>query len=217
MMGLEVMGLGFRYEKSLKWSIRNLDFKAYEGTITAITGGNGSGKTTLLRCISGIVPELYKGEMEGGVRLFNRDLKDMTRAEIVTVLGMVLQNPENQLFLSTVQDELVFGPENLCIPREEIGRRLKRTMELVGISHLVNENPSRLSGGEQQLVAIASVLMMEPRILLLDEIMSWVDRGGRERIRRLLLDLKDSGHTIVMVDHMEENILLADQIIEIRK
>lgn len=217
MISLEVSGLGFRYEKSPKWSIRNLDFKAYEGTITAITGGNGSGKTTLLRCISGLAPELYRGEIEGEIRLLGKNLKDMKRGDTIKLLGMVFQNPETQLFLSTVQDELVFGPENLCIPREEIGRRLKRTMDLVGISHLVHENPSRLSGGEQQLVAIASVLMMEPRILLLDEVMIWVDRGGRERIRRLLLDLKDSGHTIVLVDHMEENILLADQIIEIRK
>lgn len=217
MMGLEVSGLGFRYEKSTGWSIRNLAFNADEGTITAITGRNGSGKTTLLRCLSGLAPDLYRGEIEGEIKLYNRDIKEMSRGDIVKVLGMVFQNPETQLFLSTVQDELVFGPENMCIARSEIGERLQRTLELVGIGHLKEENPSRLSGGEQQLVAIASVLTMEPKILLLDEIMSWVDEEGRSRIRRLLLELRDRGHVIVMVDHLKENISMADQIIEIRK
>ncbi|MCR3955242.1 MAG: energy-coupling factor ABC transporter ATP-binding protein [Gudongella sp.] len=217
MISLEVSGLGFRYEKSPAWSIRNLDFMTYEGTITAITGSNGSGKTTLLRCISGLAPELYRGEIEGEIRLLGKNLKDMKRGDIIKLLGMVFQNPETQLFLSTVQDELTFGPENLCVTRDEIKERLERILGLVGIGHLRHENPSRLSGGEQQLVAIASVLMMEPRILLLDEVTSWVDVKGQDRIRGLLLELSDSGHTIVMVDHSKENILLADQIIEIRK
>jgi len=213
MISVSIKNLSFKYTKSDWWNIEDFSMDYEEGSITAIVGGNGSGKTTLLRCICGISPRIYKGEIKGEVRIYGRDISTLKIEEVIQDIGIVFQNPETQIFLSTVEDELVFGPENLCIPRDEIEVRLNETLDLIGLNHLRYKNPVDLSGGEQQLVTLGSVLMMNPRVLLLDEIMSWVDSTRQIEIREILKVLKNNGKTIIMVDHQFENIELADKVI----
>lgn len=215
MIAITVRNLGFKYEKADHWILNDLSMDINKGEITAITGGNGCGKTTLLRCIRGLAPNIYKGELVGDINILGKDLKEMDSLQLVKTIGIVFQNPETQLFSSTVEDELIFGVENLCIEKDEIEKRLKEILTLTGIEDLRLQNPGKLSGGEQQLVAIASVLMMDPEILLLDEVMSWVDKNNRIKIKSILTDLKNKGKTIVMVDHIDENIEFADRIIKI--
>lgn len=215
MIAITVRNLGFKYEKAEHWILNDLSMDINKGEITAITGGNGCGKTTLLRCIRGLTPNIYKGELVGDINILGKDLKEMDSLQLVKTIGIVFQNPEIQLFSSTVEDELIFGAENLCIEKDEIEKRLKEILTLTGIEDLRLQNPGKLSGGEQQLVAIASVLMMDPEILLLDEVMSWVDKNNRIKIKSILTDLKNKGKTIVMVDHIDENIEFADRIIKI--
>lgn len=215
MIAVSIKNLGFKYEKSDTWILKNISLDINKGEITVITGGNGSGKTTLLRCIRALIPNVYKGELVGNIRIFNQDLEEMNPLELVKTIGIVFQNPETQLFSSTVEDELVFGAENICLKRDEIHKRLNSILELTGIEHLRHSNPNNLSGGEQQLIAIAAVLMMDPEILLLDEVLSWVDKDNRSKILDILKSLKDKGKTIIMVDHIEENIRFADRILRI--
>lgn len=215
MIAIAVNNLWFKYEKANEWILKDLNVEINKGEITAITGGNGSGKTTLLRCIRRLAPNIYKGELVGDINVFGNDLSEMDSLQLVKTIGIVFQNPETQLFSSTVEDELIFGAENLCVEKDEIEDRLKDVLALTGIEELRLSNPGKLSGGEQQLVAIASVLMMDPEILLLDEVLSWVDKNNRIKIKNILTDLKNKGKTIVMVDHIDENIEFADRIIRI--
>ena len=163
----------------------------------------------------GLIPNTYKGEFSGEVLLFGKDIKDMNIDEIVTKVGIVFQNPSTQLFSPTIEDELAFGPENMCIEREKIGRRIDSILKTINMEEYRYENPNSLSGGQQQLIALASVLVLEPDILICDEIMSWVDRQGKKVIKDILLKLRGEGKTIIMVDHDMENIKIADKIIYI--
>ena len=119
---------------------------------------SGIGKSTLCYCLSGIIPHVYGGVMEGQVYLNGRDTRDLTLPQIATTLGIVFQNPDNQLFSFTVEDEVAFGPENLCLPPEEIEHRITDALKKVGMSEFRHANPQQLSGGQRQLIALASVL-----------------------------------------------------------
>jgi energy-coupling factor transport system ATP-binding protein len=169
------------------------------GQISALTGPSGSGKSTLCYCLSGVIPRFIKGEFSGDVSLEGR-------------VGMVFQDPDSQLFLPTVEDELAFGPENLCLPREEIGRRIESILQLIGLHRLRLANPVKLSGGGKQLVALGGVLTLDPDIILLDEPFSQLDDAMRGRIKTVLLELKRQGKAIVFVEHDKSNLEVADQI-----
>lgn len=210
-----INNLNFKYEKRDKKILENINMKFKSGQITAILGKSGSGKSSLCKCICGLIPNTYRGEFSGQVLLFGKDIRDMEIAEIISKVGIVFQNPSTQLFSPTIEDELAFGPENMCIEREEIGRRIDNILETFDMEEYRHENPNNLSGGQQQLIALASVLTLDPDILICDEIMSWVDTEGKNIIKKLLLRLKEEGKTIIMVDHDMENIEIADKIIYI--
>lgn len=215
MNALEVKNLSFKYNYSDQYILKDVSFSIKVGETLAITGPSGCGKSTLCSCICGLIPRLYKGELSGQVLLFGQNIKNLSLADTVTKIGIIFQNPSTQLFSPTIEDELAFGPENLCIDREEIGRRIDRILKTIKMEKYRLDNPNNLSGGQQQLIAIASVLMLEPSILVCDEIMSWIDDDGKEIIRNLLLELKDEGKTIIMVDHETDNIKLADRVIDL--
>ncbi len=215
MYGVQVRNLNFKYENRDKKTLENINLNFKTGEITAILGKSGCGKSTLCKCMCGLIPNTYKGEFSGEVLLFGKDIKDMNIDEIVTKVGIVFQNPSTQLFSPTIEDELAFGPENMCIEREKIGRRIDSILKTINMEEYRYENPNSLSGGQQQLIALASVLVLEPDILICDEIMSWVDRQGKKVIKDLLLKLRGEGKTIIMVDHDMENIKIADKIIYI--
>lgn len=215
MNSVEINHLSFKYKDSPKTILAQLSLKIKSGEITAITGQSGCGKTTLCRCICGLIPKVFEGEFSGEVLLFDENMENLTLSQVVQVAGIVFQNPSTQLFSPTVEDELAFGPENLCVAREEIGKRMDHILKMINMEKYRYENPNTLSGGQQQLIAMASVLMLNPRILICDEIMSWIDEEGRQIIKDLLIRFKKDGKTIIMVDHDMENIEMADKIIAI--
>ncbi|MFO7928201.1 MAG: ABC transporter ATP-binding protein [Candidatus Humimicrobiaceae bacterium] len=213
---IEIKDLHFRYPKSGKYILNGIRLEVKRGRILAITGLSGSGKTTLCYCICGIIPHIYGGEVRGEVLLFGKPVKGMDLPVIATKVGIVFQEPDTQLFSPTVEDEVAFGPENLCLDRKEIGKRIKSCLELVGMKKKRYEHPEHLSGGEKQLVAIASVLALDPEILILDEAMSEIDYRGRTRIKETILRLRDWGKGIVVVEHDRENLDIADSTVELK-
>lgn len=215
MNAVELKKLNFKYKNTQKRTLESVNLIVNQGEILAIYGASGSGKSTLCNCICGLIPNVYEGEYSGEVKIFGQDIKLMSRAEMAISVGMIFQNPSTQLFSPTIEDELAFGPENLCVDRNEIDLRIEEILKIINMEEYRYENPNSLSGGQQQLIAIASVLMLNPKILICDEIMSWVDEGGKEIIKNLLMNLKKQGKTIIIVEHDIENLKIADRVINI--
>jgi len=213
---IEISNLYFRYSKREEYLLKGLSLRVRKGELLAITGESGCGKSTLLSIICGIIPHIRKGEIEGEVKLFGREVRDMAIRDISKEVGIVFQDPDSQIFLPTVEDEIAFGPENLMVPREEIGLRIERALKAVNMEEYRLENPNNLSGGQKQLIAIASVLAMETDILLLDEVMSQIDEDGKDKIKRTILNLHREGKTMVIVDHDIDNLSLADRVLELK-
>lgn len=209
--------LSFGYPKREKKILDGIDLEVKKGEILAILGLSGSGKSTLCYCLSGIIPHIYNGELKGDVFIKGSNTVKLDISTIATKVGIVFQNPENQIFFSTVEDELAFGPENLCVKREEIATRIKKVLQLLGIEDIRYANTKHLSGGQKQLVALGAVLILEPEILIFDEVMSQIDPPGRKRIKNVIARLKDEGKTIVMVEHDLKNIDIADRKLLLKK
>ncbi len=213
---IEINNLHYKYEKSTKEILNGVNLKVAKGETVAIVGLNGSGKSTLMYNICGIIPHIYKGEAKGQVKIWGKDILNMRLSEISTKVGIVFQDPDTQLFSPTVENEIAFGPENLCVVREEIGLRIKRVLETVNMEEYRLENPNNLSGGQKQLIAIASVLAMETEILLFDEILSQIDREGKTKIKEVIKGLKKEGKTIVLIEHDPDNLQVADRVLQLK-
>jgi energy-coupling factor transport system ATP-binding protein len=212
---LEVSGLWYRYPGG-EDVLRGVNLTAERGEVLAIVGLSGSGKSTLCYCLSGIVPHIYSGNMRGEVLIYGMPTTLMKIPEIATRLGIVFQEPDTQLFSPTVEDEVAFGPENLCLSREKIGERLELALKQVGMEDFRLSSPSRLSGGQKQLIALASVLSLDPEILIFDEAMSQIDKQGKAAIKEVIKGLKGRGKTIVMIEHDFENLDVADRVLLLR-
>ncbi len=206
-LSLVVEDLSFRYRDRSEPAIRNVSFSLEAGKILLIAGASGCGKTTLIRCINGLIPRSYKGELSGRVLLNRQDTAGMPLARISQMVGTVLQDPERQILGAHVFTEVAFGLENLGVPREEILRRVDETLEYLGISHLKNRETFYLSGGEKQKVAVAGTLVMQPSILLLDEPLASLDPASAEEALRLVRRLADEGKTVVIIEHRVEDVL----------
>lgn len=215
MKAIEVNGLSFKYKNSDENILNNVSLIVESGEVVAITGKSGSGKSTLCSCICGLIPRLYHGDIAGDIFIYGRNIKDINISELVTKVGIIFQNPATQLFSPTIEDELAFGPENLCVDREEIGRRIDNILRIIKMEEYRFDNPNNLSGGQQQLVAIASVLMLNPEIIICDEIMTWIDEDGKKIINDILYKLKQEGKTLIIVDHESNNMNIIDRIIHI--
>lgn len=199
MRAAEVRNLTFKYKGQSAPVFSSVSFDLAAGQIVGLTGPSGCGKSTLGYCLCGVIPRLIKGDLSGQVNLSGR-------------AGIVFQDPDAQFFLTTVEDELAFAPENLCLPREEIEARITGTLESLGISDLRHERPSRLSGGQKQLVALGGVLTMAPDVIILDETMSQLDDAARDRVKQVLLGLKRENKTVIMIEHDRDSMSIADQI-----
>lgn len=214
---VEVRGLTFRYHENSRKILDDISLTVERGEVLAVVGLSGSGKTTLCYCISGIIPHIYTGKITGEVYLKDRLIAEMKPPEIATDLGIVFQNPETQLFFPTVEDEIAFAPENLCLERQEIGRRIEEVLNLTGMIDRRYDNPQHLSGGQKQLIALASVLSLQPEILILDEVMAQIDKKGKQAIKEMILDLKKKGKTVIMIDHDYENLHIADRVVVLKQ
>jgi energy-coupling factor transporter ATP-binding protein EcfA2 len=199
---VEVKELTFAYRGAKKPAIRNINLKLVGGEFLVVTGPTGCGKTTLARCFNGLIPHFHQGRMTGQIKLNGVETRERKVSDLSQTVGFVFQDPENQLVALNVERELAFGPENLGLPREEIRARVEEAIELVGIGHLRGKAPYELSGGEQQRVAIASVLTLKPSILVLDEPTSNLDPVGAKKVVTLLGVLnKDHGMIIILIEH----------------
>ena len=209
---VEVRDLHFKYHEDEKSIINGIDLSINQGEIFSILGLSGCGKSTFCYCICGIIPHVYPGVLQGEVLVFNKQVSKLELPLISTDVGIVFQDPDTQLFSPTVEDEVAFGPENLCLERSEIGKRIDHSLRVVRMEKYRFVHPEKLSGGEKQLVAIASVLAFQPQIIIFDESLSQIDNEGRERIKDTILKLRNSGKTIIMVEHDTDNLDIADRV-----
>jgi energy-coupling factor transporter ATP-binding protein EcfA2 len=204
---LVVENLSFRYRDRDELAIRDVSFELDGGKVLLIAGASGCGKTTLIRCINGLIPRSYKGELTGRVLLHGQETPEMPLSHISQIVGTVLQDPERQILGAHVFTEVAFGLENLGVPREEIIERVDDTLAYLGISHLKERETFHLSGGEKQKVAVAGILAMQPSILLLDEPLASLDPVSAEGALALIRRLADEGKTVVIIEHRVEDVL----------
>lgn len=207
---LVIENLGFRYRDRETPSIRDISFHLDAGELLLVAGTSGCGKTTLARCINGLIPRSYKGEVSGRVLLSGQDAASWPLARISEMVGTVLQDPERQILGSRVINEVAFGLENLGLPRGEILDRVSQAMDHLGIAHLRGRETFSLSGGEKQKVALAGVLAMRPGILLLDEPLASLDPVSAQETLRLTRQLVDEGMALLLIEHRVEDVLGID-------
>jgi len=204
---LVVEDLTFRYRDREEPSIRDISFTVSPGELLLLAGASGSGKTTLLRCINGLIPRSYKGEISGRILINGQDPSELSLARISQMVGTVLQDPERQILGSRVISEVAFGLENLGLPRPEIRERVDEALNHLKIAHLRDRETFSLSGGEKQKVALAGVLAMRPNILLLDEPLASLDPASAQEALQLVRELVDQGMSVLMIEHRVEDVL----------
>jgi energy-coupling factor transporter ATP-binding protein EcfA2 len=194
--------LSFTYAGAEFPSMDKVRLSVEKGEFVILTGPSGCGKTTLCRCLNGLIPNFYSGNLEGELEVDGINASGIPTAELATHVGFVFQNPENQLFSLSVERDVAFGLENLGIPRKEALERVQWAMEATGIVDLRDKPPYELSGGQQQRAAIAGVLAMRPSILVLDEPTSFLDPKSAEDIVRVIAKLnRELGLTTLLVEH----------------
>ena len=204
---LVIENLSFRYRSRNEPALKNINLSVGSGQVILIAGASGCGKTTLARCINGLIPRSYKGEITGTIKMLGQDIADLTLARISQMVGTVLQDPERQILGTRVLSEVAFGLENLNLSREEIYQRIDESLDRLRIPHLRERETFSLSGGEKQKVALAGVLAMHPRILMLDEPLASLDPASAEEALGMVRSLADDGMTILMVEHRVEDVL----------
>lgn len=204
---VEIDGLTFRYRRATEPALRDIRLSVEPGEVLLVAGPSGCGKSTLIRSINGLIPHAYPGELGGTVRVAGRLTTEQRLRDISRLVGTVLQDPAKQIVGATVEAELAFGPENLGIERSEIRRRIGDVADRAGIRPLLGRETSALSGGERQLLAIGGILMLEPRLYVVDEPLANLDPVSAARLLAILRALADEGHAIVIVEHRVEEAL----------
>ena len=199
---IETKGLTYTYPGASRQSIADVSLKIDKGEFTLVTGPSGCGKTTLCRCFNGLIPHFYQGEMKGEINVAGLKIAEHPIYELAKHVGLVFQNPENQLFALSVEKDVAFGLENLGVPREEMREKVDWALQLTGIYDLRERAPYELSGGQQQRVAIASVLAMQPEVIVLDEPTSFLDPLSARKIFEVIHQLNENlDITVVLVEH----------------
>lgn len=197
--------LSYQYITSASPVIKHISLTVNRGDYLAVVGPSGSGKSTLCLTFNGIIPHSITGIMSGDVVVDGLNTREHPVYELAEKVGIVLQNPESQLFAMSVEEELAFGPENLGLPREEILVRVEEGLTVTGIQDR-DRFPFSLSGGEKQKLAIASMLTMQPSYLVLDEPTSQLDPRGKEEVYSVLEMLHRKGVTLVLIEHDTEHV-----------
>jgi len=212
---IETNALTYTYPGATKPSIRDVSLSIEKGKFVILTGPSGCGKTTLCRCFNGLIPHFYSGELKGELCVAGLNVGEHAIYEMAKQVGLVFQNPENQLFALSVEKDVAFGLENLGMPRDQMKDRVNWALQMTGIEELRERAPHELSGGQQQRVAIASVLAMQPEIMIFDEPTSFLDPLGAQKIFEVINDLKRKlGVTIILVEHrLDLAARYADQVV----
>jgi len=212
---IKIKDLSYYYSNTQKPALDNINLGIPEGQFVLIAGGSGSGKSSLARAIAGLIPDFYGGHYAGAVSLAGKILRQTDRREIAQMVSMVFQDPESQLVMSNVTQEIVFGMENLGMPNHLMQRRLVEVADSLGLSNCLNRSLPELSGGKKQKVALASALAVQPRILILDEPTSQLDPVASEEIFAMIKRLnEENGITVILVEQrLERCFQLADRIL----
>ncbi|MBD3194650.1 MAG: ATP-binding cassette domain-containing protein [Candidatus Lokiarchaeota archaeon] len=209
----------FRYKGNEEYALNNINLNIEKNKFILLAGETGSGKTTLLRCMNGLIPQFYSGHYRGKVEIKGNDSTQVNIADLSTIVGIVFQNPENQLVSMNVEHEIAFGMENLGFPRDKIRKKIEEVVQLTGIESIMDKAPFEISGGEQQRVAIASILALEPELLILDEPTANLDPLFAQNIINLLSSIqKKTNITIIISEHrMDLVVPIVDEIILMEK
>ena len=216
----KIENVNYKYPLEDKQALKNINIEIKKGEFWAVIGKNGSGKTTFCNMLRRFVPDFYKGELTGKIMLEDKELKDYSQKELVQKIGFVFQNPFTQIsgVKDTVFEEIAYGLENLGLEKEEIISKVEKILKMLEIEKLRDRNPYDLSGGQKQRVALASIIAMDPDILVIDEPTSQLDPKGTEDIFRIINLMANEGKTIILVEHKLEliaeyaqNILVLDE------
>lgn len=206
---IEISDVTFTYQNAGGQPVLNgVNARFFPGTVTIVCGPTGSGKTTLVRLLNGLIPHFYEGEMKGDVIVEGINTRNTSTAKLAQTVGMVFQNPDNQLVSSSCEREIAFGPENLGIPRAEIGERVESSIQLLGLEEIRDCSPNELSGGQKQKVAIAAALALKPSVLVFDEPTSNLDPESISKLGGIIEAIKAKlNSTIIIVEHRLEPFL----------
>lgn len=207
---LEVEGLSFRYDKKQdKGNVSDVSFQLREGEWTALIGHNGSGKSTLAHLLVGLLqPDTGQLKINGTI---------LRKEAVSRDIGIVFQNPENQFIGTTVEDDVAFGLENINIPYKEMRERVNKALEDVGMTDYRMADPSQLSGGQKQRVAIAGMLALQPKVLILDEAFVMLDPRSRMELMGTIHELTNKGMTILSITHDMEEAAHADKVMVMQR
>jgi energy-coupling factor transporter ATP-binding protein EcfA2 len=204
---VEIEGLTFRYRRASEPALHDLSLAIEPGEVVLVAGPSGCGKSTLIRAINGLIPHAYPGELAGIVRVAGTPTTEQRLRDIALTVGTLLQDPAKQIVGATVEAELAFGPENLGMDRDEIRSRIGSVADEAGIQGLIGRDTHTLSGGERQLLAMAGILMLRPRLYVVDEPLANLDPVTASRLLATLRKLADEGHAVVIVEHRVEEAL----------
>ncbi|MEM4250475.1 MAG: energy-coupling factor transporter ATPase [Candidatus Bathyarchaeia archaeon] len=212
---IEINDVTWTYRRTERPAVTGLNLKVRPGEIVFVTGPAGAGKTTLCRFLNGLIPHFYTGELKGRVLVRGMDTADYPPEILCGHVGLIFDNPSNQLFNLTVFDEIAFGPENLCIPADKIKEIVADALKFCRLEAYVNKTPHHLSGGEQQACALASIMAMRPQIYVLDEPTANLDPYGTELVFQRTEELfRSEKKTGIIVEHKLERVAqLADRMI----
>jgi len=212
---IKLVNTGFKYPESNidSFVLNNINLSIDDGEFVCIIGANSSGKSTLGRLINAILTPT-DGDVLINETLNTRELKNFI--PIRKMIGMIFQNPDNQIVATTVEEEVAFGPENLNLTSDEIRKLVDNSLQEVGLNDLRTFPPHLLSGGQKQLLAIASVLAMEPKCIIFDEPTSLLDPFSRESVINKIIEINKKGKTILLITHRMDEVLLSNRVIVLK-
>lgn len=213
---IELSDIDFAYNKNRR-ILNQVSLSIKAGEIIGIVGPSGEGKTTLLKLLNGTFhQENNQTYLKGDVKIMGKPIESY-KEQLYKRVGTIYQNPDDQIIFTNVVDEIVFGMENHQVPLDEMSKQLERVLSLLKIEHLVHRDPNHLSGGEKQLIVLASILCLDVSILLLDEAFAAVDVEREPMVLEALQTIASEGKTIVMVEHDYSHLAIADHVFQLKE
>lgn len=203
MAEITLKNVSYQYPLEEKEVVRNFTYRFEQGKVYGLIGENESGKTTLCNIIRGFIPELYRGKLKGEILINNRKISTFDSGEIASIVGYSFQNPFVQIsgVKDNVYEEIAYGMENIGVPREQMIKRVDELVKMFHLEELVDKNPYELSGGQKQRVALASMIALDPEVIIMDEPTSQLDPKSTEDIFEIVNILKKQGKTIILIEH----------------
>ncbi len=215
---ISIKNLLYRYRGEKEYALQEISLQIEKGSYLAVMGPTEAGKSTLASCFNGLIPHFHKGKLKGDVTVFNRNTRRYSVARMAEQVGLVFQDFESQLFSTNVELEIAFGPENFGLSRKEITRRIKQNLAYIGFESFRNRSPATLSGGQKQKLAIASVLAMNPKLMVMDEPTSDLDPFSSQEVIKIMDQLRQRDElTLIVIEHDLEEVLHADNILLIKE